>query len=428
MKFRRFNTYGICFGLVLLVTLLTASTAWADASLPPVFGDRGSNVTELQQYLKATDYFNSDPSGYFGLVTLASVMKLQQDLGATANGQLNFDQYASLKEAAVSGNKPQPPPAQATKKIVLGYYTKDYPGDVGSYNSLAQNSQLLNYIATFTARITGQGDLITDNIPTEAVALAKQEGVKPLLLIHNMNNGMDSAAADSVLSNPNYRQKLESNILQLVNQNGYDGVNIDLEAVPAADKQYYTTFLQELGGLLHPAGLLLTASIPAKTGDLSSDDFVGAYDYNAIGQACDYVTLMTYDEHWFGGSPGAIASLPWVQQVLDYAVGQIPKNKILMGIAAYGYDWSASGTNSVTWSQAEKLANEKGVQVQWDNASSSPYFVYWENGETHTVWFENQYSMAIKLNLVNSYGIAGIAFWRMGYEDSSFWSTIQNNF
>jgi len=53
-----------------------------------------------------------------------------------------------------------------------------------------------------------------------------------------------------------------------------------------------------------------------------------------------------------------------------------------------------------------------------------PYLIYWKNGVRHQVWFENRYSLAIKLGMVKNYNIGGIAFWRMGFEDDSFWETL----
>jgi len=68
------------------------------------------------------------------------------------------------------------------------------------------------------------------------------------------------------------------------------------------------------------------------------DNWSSAFDYAAIGKYADWVQIMTYDEHWSGGTPGPIASLPWVENVIKYAITVIPKEKILLGVAAYGYD------------------------------------------------------------------------------------------
>lgn len=310
------------------------------------------------------------------------------------------------------------------KPMVLGYYSKDWYTDKDSYNSLAKYHNKLDLVATFAARIDNSGGLVIDFMPTEGIELAKSKGVKPLLVVHNIHNGMDTGAAAAVLGDPKKRWKLANNIVSLVKKHSYAGVNIDLEAVPVKHRDDYSKFLWELRGLLKPQGLLLTTAIPAKTSDQRNNSWSGAYDYKEIGRACDYVMIMTYDEHWFGGKPGPVASLPWVQKGLDYAVSQMPSGKVIMGLAVYGYDWAPGKTRSVKWNNVDALVKSKGAQVRWDNASSSPYFFYWTGTQKHEVWFENKYSLNIKLGFVQSYKLAGVGFWRMGFENDEFWQTV----
>ncbi|MEG6521862.1 glycosyl hydrolase family 18 protein [Desulfotomaculum sp. 1211_IL3151] len=316
--------------------------------------------------------------------------------------------------------------AAQTKPVVMGYYSKDWYTDKDSYHSLAKYANYMDYIATFTARIDSNANLITDFMPSEGIAEAKEKKVKPLLVVHNMyNGGIDSGSAAAVLGDPNKRWKLANNITSLIKKHGYAGVNIDLEAVPPRNRDDYSKFLWELKGLLKPGGYLLTAAVPAKNSDQRNNNWSGAYNYKELGQACDYVMLMTYDEHWFGGTPGPVASLPWVQSVLDYAVKQMPSQKILLGLAGYGYDWSAQAkTRSIKWKDVNNLVNQRGAQILWDNTSSTPYFYYWKGTEKHEVWFENKYSLGIKMGLVKSYKLGGVGFWRLGFEDDTFWQTI----
>jgi spore germination protein YaaH len=209
-----------------------------------------------------------------------------------------------------------------------------------------------------------------------------------------------------------------------VDKYNFSGVNIDLEGIPAYGRQSYTDFLRELGAVLREKNKLLTVAIPAKTYDNAKDHWSGAYDYKAIGKLADYVVIMSYDEHWFGGAPGPVASLPWVTKVIEYGVNTIPRSKILMGIGCYGYDWPASGQGkAITWKAMDGLVKMYG-NVLWDDNNSVPHLVYWKGGKKHNVWYENSYSLAIKLKLVNSYNIGGIAIWRLGYEDQSFWETV----
>lgn len=314
-----------------------------------------------------------------------------------------------------------------TKKMVLGYYTEDYPGDMLSYNSLLKNNSQLSDVAFFNYLVDQNGNLTTGQPVSQGLELADSCDLKKLALVHNMGKYNMAQTAHQVLSIEKNRKNLGKNILSLVQENGFDGVNIDLEGVPPGDRAFYNKFLAELKQMFKPYGYLLTVSIPAKTADNPFNTWNGAYDYRTIGQTADLVALMTYDEHWKGGAPGPVASLPWVQKVLDYSIKTIPRDKVLMGIPAYGYNWSAAGNSTVRWYETASVT-AKYPWARWNDYFSTPYLIYYKKGVKHELWFENKYSLRIKLDLANNYGIAGIALWRLGFEDASFWETLRAKF
>ena len=135
--------------------------------------------------------------------------------------------------------------------------------------------------------------------------------------------------------------------------------------------------------------------------------------------------IMTYDEHYFGGTAGPIASLPWVENVIKYAVQAIPSNKILLGIAGYGYDWSDSGSRALSYKNVVRLLSDLNMQSSWDFEAKSPYFAYDKNGVVHQVWYEDTRSISYKLDLVKSYNLGGIGIWRLGFDNEDFWNTIK---
>jgi spore germination protein YaaH len=165
--------------------------------------------------------------------------------------------------------------------------------------------------------------------------------------------------------------------------------------------------------------------VPAKTSDSPTNSWNGAYDYASIYKYVDALILMTYDEHYSGGSPGAIASIGWVTNVINYASAVIPKDKIYLGLAAYGYDWSSQGTKAYSINGCYNLAASYGAAIQWDSSSQTPYFNYADSsGIAHTVWFENAQSISYKLDVVNTSALKGIAIWRLGLENTDYWNMI----
>lgn len=313
----------------------------------------------------------------------------------------------------------------ASSKQVLGFTTYYYSGDASSYNSMTSNTSLLNQIATDTYTTDGLGN-ISGLIPTNQISYANSNGIKTLAML---TNTFDGNIAKTLLENPTNRQNLINNTVAALKTNGYKGVNVDLEGVYYYDRSYLTTFMSELYNTLKPQGFTVTMAVPAKTYDSLTDSWNGAFDYAQLSNYNDELVLMAYDEHYPGGTPGAIASIGWVQSVVNYAVTAIPKEKLLIGVAAYGYDWSSNGTKAYGITGINNLAATYGAQIKWDTTSQSPYFNYTDStGVSHSVWFENGTSVAYKLDLVNNNNLAGVGIWRLGLEDSNYWTTIKTKF
>jgi len=107
---------------------------------------------------------------------------------------------------------------------------------------------------------------------------------------------------------------------------------VDFEDFPVKAQPAFLTLLTELSQDLHAKGQKLYVSVPARSSD---------YNYRAIADASDGVVLMDYDEHYTGqgGSAGPIASQDWFTKNLEEAKKSIPLEKLICGIANYGYEW-----------------------------------------------------------------------------------------
>ncbi|MDP4094391.1 MAG: glycosyl hydrolase family 18 protein [Bacillota bacterium] len=324
---------------------------------------------------------------------------------------------------------PVPTPAPSATKTVLGFAVKYYSTDTTSYNSMVNNTKSINQVATVTYTTDMYGN-ISGTVPADQVSYANNSGIKPLALISNSDSsGFNSTIAKSVLENPAYSQALINNLLTSIKSNNYKGVNIDFENIPYADRTYFTQFITNIKNALSPLGYLTTISVPAKTSDSPTNSWNGAFDYSALGNAADEILLMSYDEHGTWTTPGPVASIGWVTNVVNYAKTVIPANKILLGLAAYGYEWSSAGNKALSLNQIDNLVATHGGAVQWDSVSQSPYYIYNDSNEIqHTIWFENYNSIGYKCDLVNQNNLQGIGIWRLGLDDSQYWSTINTKF
>ncbi len=114
----------------------------------------------------------------------------------------------------------------------------------------------------------------------------------------------------------------------------------------------------------------------------------------------------------------AVAPIASVRRVLDYAVTEIPPEKIFMGFPNYAYDWAlpfqAGQTRArlIGNEQAVALAVRTGAEIQFDETSATPYFHYTsDDGGVHEVWFEDARSSLAKLSLIDEYGFRGVGYW-----------------
>lgn len=310
-------------------------------------------------------------------------------------------------------------------KIIAGYYVENYFNDPTGYNALAQNLGTINMIIPFTFKVDSYGTISGNHNP-KPVTLARSVGADTLAIVNNIQgSNFNSNTVHRMLTSPTARTKAINGIVRVLVEKGFRGVNIDFENVPAKDRIYLTAFFRELAAALRPKNLLVTASVPAKTYDETKSSHSGAYDYKALAPYLDLVMVMTYDEHYSGGEPGPVASYPWVEKVIKYTMQSFSPNKIILGLAGYGYDWSYSSGKARNYTAIQNLIKTHNIAPKWHSVYQVPYFTYKSWGITHQVWYENNHSTAAKMNLVKKYNLRGVALWRLGYEDPLVWRTIQ---
>ena len=295
-------------------------------------------------------------------------------------------------------------------------FRADFPQGAAQTREAIDHTQYI-----LTAESAGTG--ITDELST-----AKQAGTEPFLVLGNYNNitnKPDPVIVDQVLATPASRSSLAAEVTRVTLSEHLAGVTVDFENVMAKDRQHYILFMQTLHQSLLAHHLLTMICLPEKS---RSTGGIDAYDYAKLGQASDLVMLITYDEHVPGGKPGPIAALFNDDRVIKFALQQIPPQKILLGVADYGYDWSLSSNSGVEVSMAQTaaLAQTYHAKITLDPSSQTPTFSYTDTtGAKHVVWSEDRKSLQQVMNLVNVYGLKGISVWHLGAENQEFWDAVQ---
>jgi spore germination protein YaaH len=171
----------------------------------------------------------------------------------------------------------------------------------------------------------------------------------------------------------------------------------------------------------------LSVTLHAKVSEPGDWSGARAEDWRALGESADELRIMAYDQANDETPPGPIAPIAWVERALQLAITEIPRDKIVLGVGAYGYDWSGDGKGkTLQWADVESIARDHAAVIQWDAESQAPWFTYSNGqGQRHTVWYENARSTKAKLDLARRYSIAGVFIWRLGGEDPAIWEAIR---
>jgi spore germination protein YaaH len=198
----------------------------------------------------------------------------------------------------------------------------------------------------------------------------------------------------------------------------YDGLQIDFENIPARDGEAFLSFLKELR-----AGLgdkVFSVALPARVRKIADD----INDYEKIAPIVDRVLVMAYDEHWSGSAPGSVASLSWCSRVAEYALRVIGSEKLIMGLPFYGRAWGDHNpSRALIYPTIERLIREREVtDIRRENGI--PVFNY-EIPVSVEVYFEDEYSLSVRMELYKSLGVTSIGFWRLGQETPRIWKILR---
>src|SRR5207249_3808074 len=251
----------------------------------------------------------------------------------------------------------------------LGYYVAY---DATSWASLAEHVDQLDIVAAQWVTIDACGNLASHDDQT-LKQLARQHNVKVLPSLLTLSGWLNH----QLLADDETAAHAVEQIVGYTLAEGYDGVDLDLEGVDAADRPLLTRFVSWLGSALHDNAKLLTLAIPAKERDVTVG-WAGAYDYAALGVEADLVTVMAYEYRGPFSGPGSVAPYDWVARVAAFSTSQIPPEKVLLGLSFYGYDWNTTsgGTRSLGYPQALAFSNHYAAPFAFDLRQQSATFSY----------------------------------------------------
>ncbi len=302
---------------------------------------------------------------------------------------------------------------------------------------MEQTLPFLSELSVFSYGFTYQGNLVSPpRDDSWMVQMAWAYDTRPILTLTPLDDTgqFNNNLITSVVHNDTYRSNLIQQLLQTIQRLGYAGVDVDFEYILASDRDAFTAFVAELAETLRPLGYTVSVALAPKTSAEQPGLLYEGKDYAALGNAADSVLLMTYEWGYRYGPNMAVAPIHMVRRVLEYAVTEIPVEKISLGIPNYGYDWPLPFVRGETVAttignvEAVQIAIQNHAEIKFDELSQSPYFNYMRDGIEHEVWFEDVRSIQKKFDLIKEFGLRGAGYWQIMRWWRANWLLMEDTF
>jgi cellulose synthase/poly-beta-1,6-N-acetylglucosamine synthase-like glycosyltransferase/peptidoglycan/xylan/chitin deacetylase (PgdA/CDA1 family)/spore germination protein YaaH len=304
------------------------------------------------------------------------------------------------------------------KPLSVGFYT---PWDRSSTASLQRHIGDLDWLAPVWLTVTGPQHVLNILPDPDGRAILNTAAHRPLILpvVQNAAGGtFDGKAADALFADVAARRRLLGQLEGFLVANKASGAVFDFESLSPAGQQNYRAFLAEANALFDRHGWLTTVAAPVDA----------QWNLAGVAKIVDRVFLMAYDEHSNDGPAGPIASQGWWASKLAAALREVPRDKAIVTIGNYAYDWHDGGGDPLNVEEAWLDGADSDAKPMFDAASGNSSLAYDdEYGHRHTLWMLDAVSAFNEMTMLDRAGIRSVGLWRMGAEDPALWSVFGRN-
>ena len=347
-------------------------------------------------------------------------------IGYVKNKQL-ADVTQTTRETVYAG--PEYTSIHLDEKVNLVWHQIDYQEMNSQFAEDTAGVTGVNVISPTWYFLADSAGEITSFADADYVKAAHKKNMQVWALISNFSADVDST---TLLASRAARQKVQNYLIGQAQEIGFDGINIDFEGIAQEAGCDYVQFIRELSILCRKNGIILSVDVPVPM------DFSKYYNREELGNVCDYVIMMGYDEHYAGSDiVGSVASMDFEETGIQNMLTEVSKDKLISAIPFYTRLWYtetlADGTTNVTseaysMDNIEALLTEKGVTAAYDESTGQQYAEWTDSdGKFCQVWLEDENSITARAALISKYELSGIAEWVLGREQSWVWDVISQN-
>ncbi|MCD8124209.1 MAG: glycosyl hydrolase family 18 protein [Lachnospiraceae bacterium] len=289
-----------------------------------------------------------------------------------------------------------------------------------SLQSFISQETTATTIAPTWFSVTGEDGSFSSSASAEYVETAHEAGLDVWVVLENVNH--TEVDMTELLSSTTNRTRLIEGVMEELEACGADGLNVDIENLDSEDGDGYIQLIRELSVECRARGLVLSVdnSVPSAWTEF--------YNREEQGVVADYVIIMGYDEHYNGSDPGSTASLTFVQEGITDTLEEVPAEKVINGVPFYTRLWTETSTEltseALGMDAAAEFVTAHGGEASWLSDVGQNYVKIEEDGTVYQIWLEDEDSMRARLSMMQSYDLAGVAFWKLGMESESIWDVI----
>lgn len=303
--------------------------------------------------------------------------------------------------------------------------------------TLRKTLPFLSYLSILNYTATQDGDIITHYDDTEIIRISKAYGVVPLLLLTTLTlqGEANLNIVYSILLSEDFQNKIIENLLRILREKEYFGVNISLESINPINISLYENYLRKIKERLNAEGYQVFLTVNPNLFTRGDEVVFERVDYSVLAGLAQNILIMSYEWASRNITPSPISSYHQTDVFLKYITDQIPADKVIIGVATIGYDWELpyasriTNVYSLSFGRTVDLARSVEAAINFDELSQTPYFSYRSGDDIeHIVWFINSSSIYATLDLVSKYGLGGIGVWNTNIFNPQLWLLIATQY
>ena len=303
-------------------------------------------------------------------------------------------------------------------------------------DTLRKTLPYLTYLTVYDYEITETGNLV-DIDDLEIIQIAKDYLVAPIMYITVPieKEGVNTTIAHSLISDAQVQNNFLDNIMTILHNKGYYGININTPYIEPEDRELYVEFIDKITKLLNSEGYTVAITIAPSTFEASTGLIYEGVDYIGLGLAANEVLYqLTYTWRMPNSLPISVLPFNAVLQTLGNAVTLIPPEKCMLGISKVGYLWefpffaAIINANFLNYNSAIRLASDTGSVIEFNQPSHSSYFQYIDNDKEYMAWFTDARSIYPWIVYSQEYGLQGVSVWNITYFVTYLWLVINADY